>query len=1270
MKTLLLIVYILIFGTARANTYYISPSGNDASGDGTITKPWKTLFKATSTISVPGDIIRISAGTYTETKSSSLAPGVSIEGEGATTIIKASFSTTYIAIIYCNSVEGTNGNQHISNLKMDGQGSTSWAIQVQGRSNFSIYNCTITAFAQRGIVWGGRGDNTDAPPAIYATGNSFYNNTVTNCASFDGIYGYGCLNIGGQNGMLIHDNTITTTGTLKGWPIKLWNDGHLDGCKIYNNVLKRDAFPYGTNGENNYFDFAIELFNQRGLEIYGNTIEGSIDLNFQTKGIYDYSIWIHDNTIGRATQAAHCETGVWLEFQTEDCIIENNVFKSISQPIMFSLRPLSFMNNITIKNNLAYNIGKTDGTHQGSAIGILVSDNSTNYTAANWYVYNNTFLSAPGASSPYYGINMPGGNVSSNVKVINNIVSGFYYLAMSCDFTSHVNGLQIQNNSLYNNGSNNSIGLLNGNAANYTNSNNQNNNPNLDANYRPNTGSPLINAGINVGLPYNGAAPDIGYYETGSQANTILSVNAGPDQTITLPVNNITLTGTATAPNGGSITTYAWSKIAGPANTGAITNPASATSTVTGLVQGTYQYELKVTDNNGAIAKDTMQLDVNPAPINNLPPTANAGNDQSITLPINTITLSGIGTASNGNIVAYSWTKITGSNNGIITNPGNPISTVTGLVQGTYQYELKVTDNNGAIAKDTMQVVVNPAILNTPPIANAGKDQSIALPINTITLDGIAEAPNSTISSYSWSKIAGPTNSGVITNPNDLNSTVTGLVQGVYQYELKVTDNNGAIVKDTMQVTVNPPVKNQPPASNAGPDQSITLPTNTITLSGSGTDPNGSILSYSWTKIIGSNASITSANAASSTVTGLVEGIYQFELKVTDNNGAVAKDTMMVTVNPAPVPPSVNAGADQSITLPTNTITLSGTANPATGNTIVSFNWLKITGPASSGSITSANTSTTTVTGLIPGIYQFELRVTDNNGTIGKDTMQLIVYAPNVAPTVNAGADQSITLPANSINLSGVATDIDGTINAVTWTKISGGAAVITNINSLSTSVTGLIKGIYLFELRATDNSGAGGKDTIMIIVNAANIPPVANAGADQSIRLPANSATLKGSGTDVDGTIASYSWRQLSGPVDKLSSTNTSTVTLNGLIEGVYEFELTVTDNGGAIGKDSTFVTINNANFSAASLLGTLSVYPNPVVDFTTLSIHTSIYNKTLLLIITDIQGRPIYKKQIIASGTNILERLNMSNFAKGTYFATIYFDSKDKQTVKVIKN
>jgi hypothetical protein len=178
---------------------------------------------------------------------------------------------------------------------------------------------------------------------------------------------------------------------------------------------------------------------------------------------------------------------------------------------------------------------------------------------------------------------------------------------------------------------------------------------------------------------------------------------------------------------------------------------------------------------------------------NNQIPTANAGTDQTITLPTNTVTISGSGKDADGTISSYQWTKISGPTGGTIKDANSPNTDVTDLVEGVYQFELKVTDNQGATGKSTMQITVNAAV-NSSPTADAGTDQTIVLPTNSVTLSGSGKDSDGTISSYEWSKISGPS-SGSIDNQNSANTTVSNLVEGVYQFELKVNDNNSAIGK-------------------------------------------------------------------------------------------------------------------------------------------------------------------------------------------------------------------------------------------------------------------------------------------------------------------------------------------------------------------------------------------------------------------------------------------------------------------------------------------
>ena len=166
---------------------------------------------------------------------------------------------------------------------------------------------------------------------------------------------------------------------------------------------------------------------------------------------------------------------------------------------------------------------------------------------------------------------------------------------------------------------------------------------------------------------------------------------------------------------------------------------------------------------------------------------------------------------------------------------------------------------------------------------------------------------------------------------------------------------------------------------------------------------------------------------------------------------------------------------------------------------------------------------------------------------------------------------------------------------------------------------------------------------------------------------MPAAGVTLTGRGTDVDGTIISYKWRQIAGPADKLLSPNVAITVLDNLIEGIYKFELTVTDNKGATDKDTVNVIVKPQITTPQN--NALTIYPNPIVDITTLEINATSNNSTLLLVITDMQGKNVYKKQLVVANNNIKERIDFRTIAKGTYLVTVYFMNQERQTVKAIK-
>lgn len=192
------------------------------------------------------------------------------------------------------------------------------------------------------------------------------------------------------------------------------------------------------------------------------------------------------------------------------------------------------------------------------------------------------------------------------------------------------------------------------------------------------------------------------------------------------------------------------------------------------------------------------------------------------------------------------------------------------------------------------------------------------------------------------------------------------------------------------------------PTVSAGKGQVITLPTSAATLTGTATGNDGATIAVlDWKQGSGpATATIGSPASLSTQVTGMtVAGSYVFTLYATDNNGRSANASITVTVDPAvgtsvtPTPPTVSAGSNQTITLPTSSVTLSGTATANGGDVLSSFNWMLMSGP---GFVKFGNewAVSTAVTGLVAGKYVFQLQATDNKGlTTTSSPVTIVVNA-------------------------------------------------------------------------------------------------------------------------------------------------------------------------------------------------------------------------------------------------------------------------------------
>lgn len=155
---------------------------------------------------------------------------------------------------------------------------------------------------------------------------------------------------------------------------------------------------------------------------------------------------------------------------------------------------------------------------------------------------------------------------------------------------------------------------------------------------------------------------------------------------------------------------------------------------------------------------------------------------------------------------------------------------------------------------------------------------------NSTTSNYVINIPNVQTATLVTPTIGDKDGNTTVLNITGSNVTVPTVNEGV-QYIL-VTVDAGA---------------NQSPTAAAGTDQTITLPTSQVTVNGSSSsDPDGTISTYLWTKISGpSTFTITNANNASTTITGLVAGTYVFRLTVIDNDSATDTDDITITVNAA-----------------------------------------------------------------------------------------------------------------------------------------------------------------------------------------------------------------------------------------------------------------------------------------------------------------------------------------------------------------------------------
>jgi len=434
--------------------------------------------------------------------------------------------------------------------------------------------------------------------------------------------------------------------------------------------------------------------------------------------------------------------------------------------------------------------------------------------------------------------------------------------------------------------------------------------PDLNGFLKLKAGSKAIDAGVDVGLPYFGKAPDLGAYEYEpeeiiNQYPLISITSPESGDVFTTPVN-ITITTNASDPDGNIAKVEFFN---GSVKIGEKTS-APWSFTWSNVPEGTYNISAVATDNmNAKTPSAAVKITVNQAPrITNQAPSVSIVKPVAgavFTAPA-TIAISADATDSDGLISKVEFfqgtTKLGEKSSSPWTFNWNNVPS------GSYSLTATATDNSGSkTTSSAVNVTVRayPVISITSPVSGS----SFTAPAN-ITIAANASDPDGKISKVEFFN---GTSSIVSLNAAPWTFTWNDVAAGTYSLTAVATDNSGLkTTSAAITLTVKnspPPVINQPPVisiSDIRPETSFFAPAK-ITISATATDPDGSVASVEFFNKTTSLGVITSA-PWSIVWNDVLEGNYSITAVATDNLGAkTTSSAVSLTIYKKPnQPPAVS----------------------------------------------------------------------------------------------------------------------------------------------------------------------------------------------------------------------------------------------------------------------------------------------------------------------------------------------------------------------------
>ncbi len=314
-------------------------------------------------------------------------------------------------------------------------------------------------------------------------------------------------------------------------------------------------------------------------------------------------------------------------------------------------------------------------------------------------------------------------------------------------------------------------------------------------------------------------------------------------------------------------------------------------------------------------------------------------------------------------------------------------------------------------------------------------------------------------------------------------------------------------------------------------------------------DPDGSIVSYSWTFGDGG----TSSAGPTEWHPFAAPGVYVVTLTVVDNRGGTDSTSRTVQVGPTNLPPTATFTFSPPNPAVNGWVNFDASASSDPDGSIVSYAWT-----FGDGGTSNAGPNAWHPFGA-SGTYTVTLTVTDDKGGTNSTSRTVQVGATNLPPT--AAFSFSPTNPAVNgwVNFDASASsDPDGLIASYAWNFGDGGTS-----NAGPTEWHPYqAPGSYVITLTVQDDDGATNSTSRTIVVGSTSQAPVAaftysplTPTIGQPILLNAQSSY------DPDGTIVSYLWDLDGNGTDDLSG-SLGQVTYQSI--GTVLVRLTVIDNDG----------------------------------------------------------------------------------------------------------